>query len=114
MYPSVLPPQLALCVERRRTGANHIEIYFPVPHWKQNTELKSLGGKKFRSVAQAEIHGSRTEHVNFSESTEEIAPLTEEQKKEKLAELRHKAAEKKSAQSEEDKLANKRNEVSAE
>lgn len=52
--------------------------------------------------------------MNFSESTEEITPLTEEQKKEKLAELRHKAAEKKSAQSEEDKLANKRNEVSAE
>merc|ERR1712225_160653 len=37
--------------------------------------------KKFRSVAQAEAHGERTGHDQFAESTEEIAPLTEEAKK---------------------------------
>ncbi|PNS14145.1 hypothetical protein CAC42_6658 [Sphaceloma murrayae] len=66
-------------------------------------------GKKFRSQAQAEFHASKSEHMNFEESTEEIAPLTEEQKKAKLEELRQKLAEKRAGQSEEDKLAKKRN-----
>lgn len=69
-------------------------------------------GKKFRSQAQAEFHASKTQHVDFSESTEEIAPLTEEEKKAKLAELREKLAAKRALQSEQDKIDQKRNEVS--
>jgi hypothetical protein len=38
-------------------------------------------GKKFRSTAQAEFHASKSQHVDFAESTEELAPLTEDQKK---------------------------------
>ncbi len=68
-------------------------------------------GKKFRSQAQAEIHAQRTEHINFAESTEEIAPLTEEEKKAKLAELRQKLAEKREGLSEQDKVDKKKNEV---
>lgn len=73
--------------------------------------MTSAGGKKFRSVAQAEFHGSKTQHVNFSESTEEIAPLTEEQVMEKMTLLRQRRDEKKAVKSEEEKLAHKRNEV---
>jgi hypothetical protein len=68
-------------------------------------------GKKFRSQAQAEFHASKSQHVDFSESTEEIAPLTEEQKKERLEELRQKLAAKRAGQSEQDKVDKKRNEV---
>ncbi|GAM84283.1 hypothetical protein ANO11243_022770 [Dothideomycetidae sp. 11243] len=67
-------------------------------------------GKKFRSHAQAEFHASKTEHVNFDESTEEIAPLTEEEKKAKLEELRLKLASKRAGQAEQDKIDKKRNE----
>lgn len=67
-------------------------------------------GKKFRSTAQAEFHASKTEHQDFSESTEEIAPLTEEEKKQKLADLKAKLAEKRAVQSEQDKIDKKRNE----
>ena len=67
-------------------------------------------GKRFRSTAQAEFHASKTEHQDFSESTEEIAPLTEEEKKAKLSELREKLAAKKAVMSEQDKLDKKRNE----
>ncbi|KAJ5556496.1 hypothetical protein N7513_002333 [Penicillium frequentans] len=67
-------------------------------------------GKKFRSHAQAEFHASKSEHVDFSESTEEIAPLTEEQKKQRLDELRERLAEKRSAQTMQDKADQKRNE----
>ena len=78
-------------------------------------EAKSLVcgdcGRKFRSHAQAEFHATKTGHVDFSESTEEIAPLTEEEKKAKLEELRKKLAEKRSGTSEQDKLDKKRNEV---
>ncbi|EFW19963.1 hypothetical protein CPSG_03138 [Coccidioides posadasii str. Silveira] len=72
--------------------------------------LCNVCGKKFRSHAQAEFHASRTEHVDFSESTEEITPLTEEEKSAKLAELREKLAEKRAKMSEQDKIDKKRNE----
>lgn len=68
-------------------------------------------GKKFRSQAQAEFHASKSQHTDFSESTEEIAPLTEEEKKQKLEELRQKLAAKRAVQSEQDKVDKKRNEV---
>ena len=67
-------------------------------------------GKKFRSTAQAEWHASKTEHTNFAESTEEIKPLTEEEKKQKLAELKEKMMLKKAAQAEQDKIDRKKNE----
>ncbi|KAL8796082.1 MAG: hypothetical protein Q9182_007433 [Xanthomendoza sp. 2 TL-2023] len=67
-------------------------------------------GKKFRSQAQAEFHASKTQHVDFAESTEEIAPLTEEEKKARLEELRQKLAEKRAGMSEQDKIDKKRNE----
>ncbi|KAJ5638440.1 UBX domain protein [Penicillium herquei] len=67
-------------------------------------------GKKFRSHAQAEYHASKTQHVDFSESTEEIAPLTEEQKQQRLTELRERLAAKRAVQSEQDKVDQKRNE----
>ncbi|KIW94336.1 uncharacterized protein Z519_05652 [Cladophialophora bantiana CBS 173.52] len=67
-------------------------------------------GKKFRGTAQAEFHASKSGHTDFSESTEEIAPLTEEEKKAKLAELREKLAAKRAIQSEQDKVDKKRNE----
>ncbi len=68
-------------------------------------------GRKLRSQAQAEFHASKTGHMNFAESTEEIAPLTEEEKKAKLEELRAKAAAKRAGGSEQDKLDKKKNEV---
>ncbi|KAI9789706.1 MAG: hypothetical protein M1816_005881 [Peltula sp. TS41687] len=84
------------------------------PSLKPGEEARSLVcnecGKKFRSQAQAEFHASKTEHVDFSESTEEIAPLTEEEKKAKLEELRLKLTEKRAGQSVQDKEDTKKNE----
>ena len=42
-------------------------------------------GKQLRSELEVQTHAGRTGHQNFSESVEEIKPLTEEEKKEKLA-----------------------------
>jgi hypothetical protein len=49
--------------------------------------------------------------MNFAESTEEIAPLTEEEKKARLEELRQKMAEKRAKQAIIDKEEQKKNEV---
>jgi hypothetical protein len=49
-------------------------------------------------------------HENFSESTEEIKPLTEEEKKQKLEEMRERLAAKRAAASEQDKIDRKNNE----
>ncbi|KAH9810119.1 Domain present in ubiquitin-regulatory proteins [Teratosphaeria destructans] len=67
-------------------------------------------GKKLRNMAAAQFHAEKSGHDDFSESTEEIAPLTEEEKKQKLEELRVKLAEKRAKQSQEDKVNEKRNE----
>ena len=68
-------------------------------------------GKRFRSQEQAEFHASKSGHVDFAESTEEIAPLTEAEKKAKLEELRQKLAEKRAGTFAQDKTDQKRNEV---
>lgn len=68
-------------------------------------------GKKFRSHAQAEFHASKSQHTDFSESTEELAPLTDEQRQARLQELRERLAAKRAVQSEQDKVDQKRNEV---
>lgn len=69
-------------------------------------------GKKFRSKEQAEFHAQKTQHVDFAESTEEVAPLSAEEKKARLEELRQKLAEKRAGTSALDKVDQKRNEVS--
>ena len=68
-------------------------------------------GKRFKNEALASYHASKTDHTDFSESTEEIAPLTEEQKAAKLEELRERLAAKRAAQADKDKEEHKRNEV---
>ena len=66
-------------------------------------------GKRFRSFEQFGNHAERTDHVNVTESTEEIAPLTEDQKKEKLAELYARRDAKRAEQSKSDKANEQRN-----
>lgn len=53
-------------------------------------------------AATAERHAIKTSHQNFSESTQAIAPLTEEEKQAKLAELKAKLAEKRAAKAREE------------
>jgi len=45
-------------------------------------------GKLFKSMADLELHANRTGHTDFSESTEEIKPLTAEQKAAKILEIK--------------------------
>lgn len=90
-------------------------------------------GKRFRSPDLASYHATKTfvkkppsciaiamltpppprEHTDFSESTEEIAPLTDAEKQTRLEELRERLQSKKAAQSIQDKEEQKRNEVSS-
>ncbi|RKF65744.1 Uncharacterized protein C17C9.11c [Erysiphe neolycopersici] len=67
-------------------------------------------GKKLRSMMAVQNHNRLSGHENFSESTEEIAPLTEEEKAAKLEELRAKHREKKAQQAVIDKLEQMKNE----
>ncbi|KAI7018553.1 hypothetical protein KC355_g3315 [Hortaea werneckii] len=60
-------------------------------------------------MAAAQFHAEKSGHDDFSESTEEIAPLTEQEKKDKLEEMRQALREKKARQAVDDKAAEKRN-----
>ncbi|KAI0536321.1 ubiquitin-related domain-containing protein [Xylaria digitata] len=66
--------------------------------------------KKFRSQREAEFHANKSGHSDFSESTEEITPLTEEEKQQRLTELREKIKAKRANQAVIDKEEQKRNE----
>lgn len=63
--------------------------------------------------AEILMFGTASDHTDFSESTEEIAPLTEEEKKAKLEALRLKLKEKRAGQAAIDMEEAKRNEVSS-
>jgi len=57
-------------------------------------EAKSLKcddcGRLFKSQVEVEFHAAKSGHSNFSESTEEKKPLTEEEKREQLAKIEEK------------------------
>ena len=48
------------------------------------TAYISSCGKLLRSADECQAHAIRTQHTNFAESTEEIKPLTAEEKEAKL------------------------------
>ncbi|KAF5291195.1 hypothetical protein FQA39_LY14437 [Lamprigera yunnana] len=58
---------------------------------KQEKQAKSIKcddcGKLLASELEVQFHAAKTKHENFSESTEEKKPLTEEEKKEQLAKI---------------------------
>ncbi|KAL4249933.1 Ubiquitin-related domain-containing protein [Abortiporus biennis] len=62
----------------------------------------SICGKIFRNTALANYHAEKSGHDQFEESTEEIKPLTEEEKKQKLAELKEKMTAKRAAKAKEE------------
>ncbi|GAA5914587.1 uncharacterized protein JCM6883_004429 [Sporobolomyces salmoneus] len=78
-------------------------------------EAKSLRctecGKIFKNAALAQFHGTKSGHTSFEESTEEIKPLTEEEKAEKLKELKTKMEEKRKIQAKKDAEEAKVNEA---
>lgn len=55
---------------------------------------------QLRNTAAAQIHAEKTDHQSFSESTTVIKPLTEEEKKAKLQDLREKLAAKRKLEAE--------------
>ncbi|KAI8881264.1 UBX-domain-containing protein [Backusella circina FSU 941] len=67
--------------------------------------------KLFRDAGAAERHAIRTEHQNFSESTQIIQPLSEAEKKEKLLELKARMAEKRAMREEAEKKERKQAEL---
>ncbi|KAJ9091290.1 hypothetical protein QFC21_007075 [Naganishia friedmannii] len=67
-------------------------------------------GKIFKNADLVSFHAEKSGHSNFEESTEEYVPLTEEEKKQKLEELRIKLAEKRAKQADLSVEENKANE----
>ncbi|OAX35414.1 DNA-binding protein [Rhizopogon vinicolor AM-OR11-026] len=68
-------------------------------------------GKIFKNTALANFHAEKSGHDQFEESTEDVKPLTEEEKKQKLAELREKMAAKRSVKSEQEAKEARANEA---
>ncbi|CAK1540740.1 unnamed protein product [Leptosia nina] len=60
-------------------------------------------GKLFKNQDEMEYHAAKTNHSNFSESTEEKKPLTEEEKKAQLALLEERMKQKRKEREEREK-----------
>ncbi|KAJ6257143.1 UBX domain-containing protein [Drechslerella dactyloides] len=91
---------------------------------KSNAEAQSYRcndcGKMLRTWEAVQFHAEKTkvsdsaefsEHQNFDESTEVVKPLTEEEKKARLEELKQRVAEKRKNQAAESALDAKKNEA---
>ncbi|EKM50568.1 uncharacterized protein PHACADRAFT_263919 [Phanerochaete carnosa HHB-10118-sp] len=80
-----------------------------------DAEAKSIKcsecGKIFKNTALAQYHAEKSGHDQFEESTEEVKPLTEEEKQQKLTELREKMAEKRAAKAKEEQKEQRANEA---
>ncbi|KAG1771490.1 ubiquitin-related domain-containing protein [Suillus occidentalis] len=68
-------------------------------------------GKVFKNTALANYHAEKSGHDQFEESTEEIKPLTEEEKQQKLTELREKIAAKRSVKAQQEAVEARANEA---
>lgn len=62
-------------------------------------------GKLFKNQDEIEFHAAKTNHSNFSESTEEKKPLTEEEKKAQLALLEERMKQKRKEREEKEKVS---------
>ncbi|TRM58730.1 ubiquitin-related domain-containing protein [Schizophyllum amplum] len=71
----------------------------------------SLCGKVFKNTALANYHAEKSGHDQFEESTEEVKPLTEEERAQRLEELRQKMAIKRAAKAKEQEKEDKANEA---
>ncbi|KAK7492298.1 hypothetical protein BaRGS_00016395 [Batillaria attramentaria] len=60
-------------------------------------------GKLLKSELDAQAHAARTQHASFSESTEEIKPLTEEEKQQQKEKLMEKLKQKRLEKEEQEK-----------
>lgn len=71
----------------------------------------SVCEKTFKNTALANYHAEKSGHDQFEESTEEIKPLTEEERKTKLEELHQKLAAKRAVKAQEEAKEAKANEA---
>ncbi len=60
--------------------------------------------KLFKTQAEVEFHAAKTQHTDFSESTEEKKPLTDEEKAEQVRKLEEKMKQKRKEREEKEKL----------
>lgn len=68
-------------------------------------------GKVLKDSDAAQFHSYKSSHSNFSESTEEYTPMTEEEKKEQLERLKKNLARKREMEREDDLKVQKQNEA---
>lgn len=60
-------------------------------------------GKLFKSEVEIEFHAAKTGHQSFSESTEEVKPLTEEERREQIKKLEEKIKQRRMAKEAEER-----------
>ncbi|GMH93792.1 hypothetical protein TrVE_jg1872 [Triparma verrucosa] len=90
-------PSGAICMEAGKVSADSAIV----KSYKCND-----CGRILSSMANLELHANKSGHSDFSESTEEVKPLTEEEKKAKVEEIKQLLAAKKAQREEEEKKQN--------
>ncbi|KIY47723.1 hypothetical protein FISHEDRAFT_74389 [Fistulina hepatica ATCC 64428] len=87
-------------------------IHVPVNVGSEAKSIRcSVCGKVFKNTELANYHAEKSGHDQFEESTEEIKPLTEEEKKQRLEELRERMAAKRAVKAQEQAKEDRANEV---
>jgi len=68
-------------------------------------------GRLFRTMQDAQLYAERTGRSNFEESDVEVPPLSEEEKAEKVAQIREKLKQKREEREELEKIEDKQREI---
>ncbi len=91
----------------RRVSAplnSRVSPYGIVCDWNVNSRCSFFScNKLFKSQLEVEYHATKSGHSNFSESTEEKKPLTDEEKQEQLRKIEEKLKEKRREREEKEK-----------
>ncbi|WFD07590.1 hypothetical protein MVES1_002957 [Malassezia vespertilionis] len=109
-----------------QTALDHLEEHQDTPmpeNWREqgkeaeqdDEKPKSIRcgecSKMFRDMDLAMYHAEKSGHEDFAESSEEMKPLTQEEKEARLAELRARLEKKRTAKAVEDAQAQRANEI---
>ncbi|PKI83307.1 hypothetical protein MVES_002805 [Malassezia vespertilionis] len=100
-----------------QTALDHLEEHQDTPmpeNWREQgkeAEQDDEKPKMFRDMDLAMYHAEKSGHEDFAESSEEMKPLTQEEKEARLAELRARLEKKRTAKAVEDAQAQRANEI---
>jgi len=100
--PNLEGPKEASTVEIMMNDPPSADVQSKIPEEARSIKCEDCG-KLFRTEDEVHFHAVKSGHANFSESTDEVKPLTEEERRERMQALQERLKKKRLEKEEEEK-----------